>query len=291
MSSPSLESLITAHRDLLASLYTSLSPSPTQLVDAQLEAIHSSLDSLIAQQRSTVEDEVARVEGELASRWQKVTDWRVALGEPAGESKKKGDGPLLSLVEEVEQVIEGMSSRMQQRGELIVELQRRLQSFVEVLGREWLTVELEEFENGWEGLDLRLERMSGLERECLRCEAEIVSVLACPSWSPFRSCSALLGVADPPVAQAHRRDVLALHINEIFALRSELGIHQSASSSPDGSNAPKSRASLTGEVPLSDPLDEAILSHLGVGEEREKKEMIPTSENLSRVEAKRKWVS
>jgi hypothetical protein len=37
-------------------------------------------------------------------------------------------------------------------------------------------------------------------------------------------------------------------------------------------------------------LDEAILSHLGVGEEREKKEMLATSENLARVEAKRKWV-
>lgn len=75
--------------------------------------------------------------------------------------------------------------------------------------------------------------------------------------------------------QAHRREVLTTSANEIFALRAELGIHQ------EGAD----------EAAVADPLDEAILWHLGVGDARQpKREMVPTAENVQRVEAKRKWV-
>jgi hypothetical protein len=60
-------------------------------------------------------------------------------------------------------------------------------------------------------------------------------------------------------------------VHEIFALRSELGIHQVAGV----------------EV---DPLDEAVLAHLGVGEGREKVIIPCTTENLDRLSAKRNWV-
>lgn len=294
MSSPSLEQLITSHRTTLLQLYTSLSPQPQPLVNSHFDALQQLLDAQIAQQVQSTTDELARVEQVLSERWAKVTDWRAALGEPVGAVKTKADGPLLTLVDEVDQVIEGMRSRMQQRGEAIVELQRRLSAFIEVVGREWLAVELEDWEKGWEGLDLRLERMSSLERECLRCETEIVSAVFPACWleSLPRPFIAIAEADRPPsLAQAHRRDLLALHLNEIFALRSELGIHQTTgtNTSPSSSSTGP-RASLTGEIPLADPLDEAILSHLGVGEEREKKEMLATSENLARVEAKRKWV-
>lgn len=175
MTSTPLEQLITAHRSTLLQLYTSISPAPQPLVNQHLDSLHQLVESQIAQQVQSITEELARVEALLTERWAKVTDWRVALGEPVGAVKTKEDGPLLTLVDEVDQVIQGMRSRMQQRGEAIVELQRRLSGFVEVVGREWLGVELEDWNKGWEGLDLRLERMSSLERECLRCEAEIVS--------------------------------------------------------------------------------------------------------------------
>ena len=64
---------------------------------------------------------------------------------------------------------------MEERGNLIVGLQERLGKLSEVLGKEWMVVKLEDVSAGWEGLDLRLERMSCLEREVMRCDAEIVS--------------------------------------------------------------------------------------------------------------------
>ena len=71
--------------------------------------------------------------------------------------------------------------------------------------------------------------------------------------------------------QAQRQQALAGHLNEIFALRTELGIHQSTDW-------------------IADEFDEAILAHLGVGEHRVQKDMLPTTDNLSRVEAKRQWL-
>lgn len=88
-----------------------------------------------------------------------------------------------------------------------------------------------------------------------------------------------------PDSQAHRRAVIDANVNEIFAIRSELGIHQDSSTPSSATHAVDSANS-----PVADPFDEAILCHLGVGEAREKKEMLPTTENLLRVEAKRKWV-
>jgi hypothetical protein len=42
---------------------------------------------------------------------------------------------------------------------------------------------------------------------------------------------------------------------------------------------------------FKDPLDEEILWHLGVGEARQpRREIVPTTENVERVSAKRNWV-
>lgn len=90
------------------------------------------------------------------------------------------------------------------------------------------------------------------------------------------------------IPQSHRREIIHANVNEIFAIRSELGIHQSTSSSP--SSTILSSSATTANDPPSDPFDELILCHLGVGELREQKEMLPTEENLLRVEARRKWV-
>lgn len=171
----SLECLLASHRQTLTTLYTTLSPSPLPLLAAQLDALHAQLESTITAQRVEAEAEVAGVEQRVAESWKKVSDWRVALGE--SEGKGRGAGPLLVLVDEVEGVLAGMRSRMEERGNLIVGLQQRLTTLSEVLGMQWLAVELEDVTAGWEGLDLRLERMSCLEREVMRCDAEIVSPL------------------------------------------------------------------------------------------------------------------
>lgn len=93
----------------------------------------------------------------------------------------RGEGPLLVLVQQVEQVLQGMRGRMEERGKRIVALQQRLRELSSsILGMEWLKVELEEEDEvnkGWEGLDLKLDRMSALERELVRCETEIVSLV------------------------------------------------------------------------------------------------------------------
>lgn len=98
------------------------------------------------------------------------------LGETMTGSPQVIKGPLESQLEEIERVLGGMRERMSSRGVQIISLQNRLVGMTRegVLGNEWLRVELENESQGWEGMDLRLERMSALEREVCRCENEIV---------------------------------------------------------------------------------------------------------------------
>ncbi|GAA6049907.1 hypothetical protein JCM3770_007044 [Rhodotorula araucariae] len=246
-----LEDLITSHRATLSTLYAALSPAPQPLIDAHLAALHKTLADQLAAQQSAAEAEVAAAEDRLAAAWARVHDWQQALGEPLRPAKARGDGPLLALVDDVERIRTGMKGRMEERGTRILALQERLRSLATVVGSDWLEVELESAaeEGRWEDLNLKLERMGALEREIVRCEAEI----------------------------AHRRELLNTSADEIFALRSELGIHQE---SADASTSA-----------LVDPLDEEILWHLGVGDARQpKRELVPTMENVQRVEAKRKWL-
>ncbi|GAA5873828.1 hypothetical protein JCM3774_000695 [Rhodotorula dairenensis] len=122
-----------------------------------------------------------------------------------------------------------------------------------VVGKDGLEVSLEdaaEDQDRWEDLDLTQSRMNALEREVVRCESVI----------------------------AHRKEVLDSDANEIFALRCELGLYRDDDNGLGGSTS-------------EDPLDEEILWHLGIGEARQqKKEMLPTAENVQKLEAKRKWL-
>lgn len=192
-----LEHLITQHRTTLSDLYAALSPSPQPLVDAHLASLEATLSASLAAQRAAAEAQVAAAEERLAAGWTRVHDWQAALGEPPRPTKRRGDGPLLALVDDVERIREGMKGRMQERGTRILALQARLRSLAEVVGRDWLEVDLEEAaESGsWEDLNLKLERMGALEREIMRCEAEIVRLrslasLCCPARStdPTSDC-------------------------------------------------------------------------------------------------------
>lgn len=192
-----LEHLITQHRATLSDLYAALSPSPQPLVDAHLASLEATLSASLSAQRAAAEAQVAAAEERLAAGWTRVHDWQAALGEPPRPTKRRGDGPLLALVDDVERIREGMKGRMQERGTRILALQARLRSLAEVVGRDWLEVDLEEAaESGsWEDLNLKLERMGALEREIMRCEAEIVRLrslasLCCPARStdPTSDC-------------------------------------------------------------------------------------------------------
>ncbi|SGY76227.1 BQ5605_C005g03476 [Microbotryum silenes-dioicae] len=239
----SLEVLVAQHRQKLTELYTLISPQPTELVSAQLDALQALLGATIDQQRLCAENERDQIQASLNKSWEKVGLWRTALGEDASIGKRRGTGPLKTLAQEVEEVLQSMRGRMEERGKQILGLNSRIATFVPSLGKEWLQVSLDDVEQGWEALDLRLERMSALEREVMRCETEM----------------------------ARRRDAINANVNEIFALRSELGIHQ-------------------GDGTTTDDFDEAILAHLGIGDGRERKQLEPTSENIARAEAKRKWL-
>ncbi|GJN93099.1 hypothetical protein Rhopal_006144-T1 [Rhodotorula paludigena] len=200
-----LEQLVAEHRTALNTLYAALSPAPQPLVDAHLASLHSTLSAAISTQHAAASAEVAEAEERLAAAWRRVHDWQTALGEPLRPAKQRGDGPLLSLVDEVERIREGMKGRMEERGKRILVLQERLRELADIVGREWLQVELEQAaqEGRWEDLNLKLDRMGELEREVMRCEAEIT----------------------------HRRELLTNNANEIFALRNELGIHQEGTDS------------------------------------------------------------
>ncbi|GAA6042473.1 hypothetical protein JCM8097_003044 [Rhodosporidiobolus ruineniae] len=259
---PPLPALLETHTASLLALYSALSPSPAPLLESDLDALRASLASVLAHQVAAAEAQVAQAEEKLAAAWRRVHDWQAALGEPLREAKKRGDGPLLLLVDEVEGIREGMKGRMEERGKRIVALHARLRELRETVGREWLAVELESEDKGWEEMDLRLDRMGELEREVMRCEAEI----------------------------ARRKTLLTEHCTEIFTLRTELGIHQLSSAPASPSSTSPSSDSLTA-ASASDPLDDEILWHLGVGEARQpRREIKPTQENVDRVAAKRQWL-
>lgn len=248
-----LTGLLSNHHAKLSSLYGLLSPAPQPLVEAHLLPLQTMLASTIDQQLAAAEYEVSSAEERLALGWKRVHEWQTALGEPLRAEKKRGDGPLVSLVEDVDRIKESMKSRMQKRGQRILELQRRLGALAEVVGREWLEISLDEAaqdDDRWEDLDLTQNRMTALEREIVRCESEI----------------------------AHRKELLDSDANEIFALRCELGLYQETTNSACASTS-------------TDPVDEEILWHLGIGASRQdKKEMRPTAENVQKLEAKRKWL-
>ncbi|KAM0786940.1 hypothetical protein ACM66B_002361 [Microbotryomycetes sp. NB124-2] len=255
----SVEQLVRDHCATLDKLSRKMTTDVESVKGPLVELVRQLVLDLAEQQTNELQQEITQLEQQLRDKWQRVTDWRTALGEQhvlgsaAGRASSAADNdePLTVQLDKADDVLDGMRSRMQERGQTIVELHKRLAAFDNSLGLDFLTLKLEDTSSGWEKLDLRLERMSNLEREILRCDAEL----------------------------ARRRDELNANVNEIFALRAELGISQ-----------PSLEEQLGGTAGPSDAFDEAILAHLGVGDHRERKELLPTTENLARVEAKRKWL-
>lgn len=191
-----MELLIQEHESTITDLYTKLSNSPKEFINSNLNELTQSIQLLLSSQLTLVQSKVNEAETTLTNNWKKVSDWKLALGESTstpGLVRKEGI-PLESLLEQVETILTSMRSRIQQRGLSIISLTQKLVSLRNVLGNEFITVELENIQSevelegesttatsvaavaAWEGLDLRLERLSVLEREVLRGENEIVSL-------------------------------------------------------------------------------------------------------------------
>lgn len=173
-----LETLLSEHRSTLSNLYTKLSPAPLPLLTSKLDLLHQALASTISQQRLEAEQEIEAVETSLDDKRKKAKHWRNALGEQDNKDQEEQSAngiPLLTQLTSVEKILNGMRERMETRGRMILKLQATLLSFTHILGMTWLSIEIPaEPLTEWDGQDLRLERLSALEREIVRCESEIV---------------------------------------------------------------------------------------------------------------------
>lgn len=193
--SSSLEELIAQHRTRQLGLYTTLSPLPQPLLTSDLDALQAALSATLEQQRQQAEQQVQDAITRLDADWAKVADWRNALGEKPQPSNSRNEAtaattPLLVQLDQVERVLQGMRSRMQARGEAILQTQRRLKlEYVPLLGLDFVTVKIEEVVGAdqvdagdWETLqDLSLDRLTELERQLMTCETELVRSWLCRS--------------------------------------------------------------------------------------------------------------
>lgn len=169
----SLPTLLSSHRAALSTLYTALSPLPLPLLAAEESALLLQIKQCTQSQLVLAQSLLSTARTTLEERTTLLGRWRDALGEVG--ARQVGRGSVLGMLDETDSLLAGLKARVKQRAESILSLQRKLSGFGEVLGRDWLGVLLEEENDGWEGLDLRIERLSELEREVLRCEDELVS--------------------------------------------------------------------------------------------------------------------
>ena len=175
-----MEETLRAHRLALSGLYAQLSPSPTPLLAAEEASLHSAVQELLQTQLSTAQSLLSAAQSTLSTKLALLHSWRTALGEEHATTTEQG--PLLFMLNETEHALDRLKSRVQERGLAIIAVQEKLATFTTIFGKEWFRLELDFVkENGWEGIDLRLERLSQLEREVLRCEDELVS----PPFPPF----------------------------------------------------------------------------------------------------------
>lgn len=165
---------LSRHLDNLKGLHDELASDGPQLTIAAKAEINDALVKIFRAQVTDANDKLGQAREALEQSWKRISDWRNALGEPALKRPKNSD-PLDLQLKEADKYLDGMKARMKERGETIVSLQRKLSTMQDVLGLDWMQVKLEpEWQNGWEGLDLRLERMAALEREVVRAEGELV---------------------------------------------------------------------------------------------------------------------
>lgn len=174
----SLSQLLSQHTETLTTLYSTLTPCPTPLIEARLSELEELLNRELSKQTLEIKLLISRERERLENGRKKVKDWLDALGEGIEEKEEEGEC-LEDRVKEVELRIEGLRGRIKQRGEEVVGVQKELIEIREVLGMEWIGVRLDQEEvvkrGEWEGLDLKGERLEELQVERERGRAELVS--------------------------------------------------------------------------------------------------------------------
>lgn len=186
-----LESLLAEHRLILSELFTQLSHNPLELLSSHLTQLQTSLSHQIILQRQSAQEQVDNAVVLVQDRTVKLEQWLTALGELGGTGGVTGSNnnnnnnnnhiPLLSQLTIIDDRLDAIRDKMKSRAQQILALQQQLFHLTPLLGIAWLKVEIpqggieyDQADDTWEGIDLTLDRLSALERELVRCQAEIV---------------------------------------------------------------------------------------------------------------------
>ncbi|GAA5976333.1 hypothetical protein JCM5350_001424 [Sporobolomyces pararoseus] len=268
--STTLVSLLSNHSTNLTRLYSSLTLNPSPLIDAQLSSLEEIVQTEIDKQTNLVQSLIDQERLKLVSTKGKVRDWLIALGEQPtttttnDQQEEEEEGSCLEeKVERVEKVLEKLRSRISQRGEQVVRVQKELYQVRELLGNdgEGTKVKLDELEkldfntqggegaggrggNRWEELDLKKERLEELEQELERCKNEII----------------------------RRQDQINICASEIFTLFTELG-----------------KRLPNDQQREEEELLEKVWLHLGIGgaDKQTRLEILPTLKNVGMLQRQR----
>ena len=201
MDSSKIVSLVQAHERELSSRYARLTSNSTRLLERDLEALHALLSAESQAQLASVDDECEQLETRVKEGWTRIVSWRACLGDGPSADHQTGrtDMALQDQLTVVQRLIASMRDRMRDRGKQVQLLISRLRSYRDALGHDFVNVaglddddantaenvqqqrenggggkDPLESEEGWEHLDLRLERLTELESAVIRSEAEIV---------------------------------------------------------------------------------------------------------------------
>ncbi|GAA6059240.1 hypothetical protein JCM10212_006633 [Sporobolomyces blumeae] len=249
-----LEQLLSTHRSTLVQLYTSLSRStdPLALVEARFAELEHQLAARIRTQLEQVE---AIVDGErkrVEEGWTKVNAWLVALGEETRPCPVRSEPSSTS---------HGAKSKP------LDELVREVDDVIEGLrGR------MKERGDRVVELHVELRRMAQVVGDDW-IEVPLESVEK--GWEELDLKKERLDELERELGRceaeiAHRRDLVNIAAAEILTLYTELG------PPPEGEPAP------------DDDVLDLVWGHLGVGGDKlERREIVPTAENVLRVQAKR----
>ncbi|GAA5944347.1 Ase1p [Sporobolomyces koalae] len=245
-----LERLVSDHSEYLSNSYHALVNEPVALREARLKELELVLKREIDKQTSLVQAELDHARTQLEQAYTKANGWLAALGEPSIERKDdERDVSFERRNEQVETELERLRSRVQRRGEQVVELEKELRGLSELVSIECPLTDQDTLDRGWEELDLTQDRINLLECEIARCRQEII----------------------------RRQEQINLMAAEIAGLHHDLG--PPLPTGQAGENPPREE---------EDSVLEQVWLHLGIGgkDRKSRIELSPTTENVERLELK-----
>ncbi|GAA6023280.1 hypothetical protein JCM11491_003898 [Sporobolomyces phaffii] len=186
----SISQRVAAHVAHLAELYSSVTRGGSDAaVAADLDALEQVVHAEIAAQTTRVEQGIRDRRAAYRAKVERVDEWRLALGtdpteHPRRPSPSSDDRVLEELEQDVDDELNALRARIEHRGREVVRVQREVYAVRDLLGdggtgTPTAAVRLDprddvNRDDGWQGLDLRIERYDALEAELESCRAEVV---------------------------------------------------------------------------------------------------------------------